>query len=260
FTGRAGGGKRERQRRLPGRPEATASQHTTEPTEAEPQGNHHARHVARLPEGEAIRAEQEPGGKRRSQETTVVGEPARPKARPGPAIRLERTTHARRRIPAPPRSRRLTQQRAQPTGLVVNEAFAARDVPFDPCRVGAQVHVVPKVTVRQHVQQPRSGHTGNQHRQPEVDDDVGIVPDAARPKRAHGRGEHEAREQKDEVTGKSRVEEREELALHDTKVRRARWLRPDYAGRDSAAAPSESEDEESASSASAKDLCCWTTV
>ncbi len=106
-----------------------------------------------------------------AEEAAVVRQPAGPELRPGKAIALLGVAHLLRRVP---------------NAVVRSADSGTRPVRSSnpPRRIGAQVHVVPEVPVGDDVQEPRADHAREQHREPEIDDHVGILPDATGPQRA----------------------------------------------------------------------------
>jgi hypothetical protein len=86
--------------------------------------------------------------------------------------------------------------RRVPQSLVaIRLAEAALDLPVDKARIRAEVHVVPEITVREDVEEPPADDAHKQAREPEIDDDVRIFPDAPRPDRPHRRRKQKAREE-----------------------------------------------------------------
>src|SRR6266478_4298820 len=84
-------------------------------------------------------------------------------------------------------------------------------MPIDERRIGAEVHVVGEVSVRDDVKQPSANDAREEHREPEIDDDVAVLSDAARPQNASRGREKESGDQKNEVRGKRDAESRKKL-------------------------------------------------
>ena len=64
-----------------------------------------------------------------------------------------------------------------------------------------------------------AGHAREEHREAEIDDDVGVLADAPRPERAERRREEEARQEQDEVRRERDAEELEEVGMHADPLR-----------------------------------------
>ena len=77
------------------------------------------------------------------------------------------------------------------------------------------MHVVPEVPVREHVKEPRPRDAREQHREPEVDDHVGIQADAASPEHPERGREEEPGEEEDEVGRETYIEQAEQLRAHE---------------------------------------------
>ena len=99
------------------------------------------------------------------------------------------------------------------------QALGLVEWPIDPRRVGAQVHVVEKIAVREDVKQPRPGHPREQHRESEIDDDVGTLADATGPRGPDGRREEESRQEEDEVRRERDAEEAKKIGMHEREWR-----------------------------------------
>src|SRR5688572_2464693 len=114
---------------------------------------------------------------------------------------------------------------ADPTSTVPDTVIRRRETlrtverPVHPRRIGAQVHVFPEVSVGDDVQNAGARDAREQHRQPEIDDHVGIQANPSCPKNAEAGGEDESREEEDEVGGEADVEETEELWAHGSEGR-----------------------------------------
>ena len=138
---------------------------------------------------------------RRAEEAAVVGEPAGPELRPREAV----VSMPGGRSAAPrPRCRRSR----------VRAVVAASRCQSTSDGIGAEVHVVPEIAVGEDVEEARADDAHEQRREPEIDDDIGVFADAARPQDAHRGGEEEARQQQDEVARRDDVEDAEELRAH----------------------------------------------
>ena len=68
----------------------------------------------------------------------------------------------------------------------MRDALGALDRPVDLRRVGAEVHVVPEIAVREDVEEAPADDAREEHREPEIDDDVGALADAPRPDARRG--------------------------------------------------------------------------
>ncbi len=133
-------------------------------------------------------------------EAAVIREAARPEFRPREAVRAAWVTLARDGIPH--------------AAVVGRDARRLVERPNDLARIGAEVDVVPEITVREHVEDARADDAREEHREAEIDDHVGIAADALGPNRARGGREEKPREQEDEVAGEPDAEEPEELGAH----------------------------------------------
>src|SRR5262249_21618411 len=150
--------KNEPERRVGAHAEATTREQAAHASEREPDRHDEPRHVGRAPIREAILFQQVPGRERGADESTVVREPAGPKLGPPEAIRVNGMTVAKHLAPSE----------------VGCGAFRSRVVDVDERRIGAEVDVVPEVTVGQDVQDARAGASYEQREEAEVDDDVGV--------------------------------------------------------------------------------------
>jgi hypothetical protein len=55
------------------------------------------------------------------------------------------------------------------------QALSLGKLPLDLRRVGAKVHVVPEKTIEEDVRKARPNEPGNEHHDPEINDDIGVV-------------------------------------------------------------------------------------
>ncbi len=210
---RAARREREGERALALEAVAAAGEQAAHAPEAEPQGHGEAGHVGGLPEGEAVAAQEPHRHQRGADEAAVVGEAAGPEVGPGEAVGLVGVADAGLGVPVAAGVRRPGAREVEhPVHLA--QAVGLLEVPVDAGRVGAEVHVVPEVAVREHVQQTAADHAHEQAGEAEIDDDVRILADASRPDGTDGGGEEEAREQQDEVRREADVEDAEQLRAH----------------------------------------------
>src|SRR5262249_21745720 len=162
-------------------PEAAPREETPHAPEPEPERDGETGEVRGLPEREAVPLQEEPRGRRRTEEPAVVREPAVPELRPREAIRFLRDAEPARGVPG--------------AVVVGARALGVRQLEIDERRVRAEVHVVPEIAVHEDVEDARSRDARDEHREPEIDEDIRVLPDALREERADDRREEEADEQ-----------------------------------------------------------------
>ena len=156
---------------------------------ARPSGTAKPAMSAAFQKGKRSRRRRNHAPRRRADEAAVVREAAGPELRPGEAVALLGMADALRRVPH----------------AVVRASTSTRPASIGQSTlrgIGAEVHVVPEVAVGEHVEDAAADDAREQHREAEVDDDVGIFADAPRPERAERGGEEEARQRRTKYDGK----------------------------------------------------------